>query len=313
MSTAITTTAPGWSAALSPTTTDEAWKVAQALAKSQFVPKAFQGQPSEILIAAAMGARLGLDVFSALQSIAVVNGKPSLYGDALLAVCQARPDWRGQVVTWTGQGDAEAVTVTVKRQTGADVLTYDGKFSVTDAKKAGVWTKAGPWSQYPRRMLELRARSYALRGAFADALLGFHAREEVEDYVEVQAERVSTEPRRRVRQVAPSLGAVDAAPASDPVPTEAPVADVEASDPPPVQDAHDSGTDAGTEPPTEEAVREAVNRCAKALGSAKPVIAELERVLGYAVPKASDIKQEDRAEAIRIADDLAGLPPAEGG
>jgi hypothetical protein len=178
----ITTTAPGWAAALNPQSTEDAWKIAQALSKSGFVPKAFQNQPNEILIAAAMGARLGLDVFSALQSVAVVNGKPTLYGDALLAVCQSRSDWRGQSVKWEGAGDDERVTVTIRRQmAGGAVDSYEGRFSVREAKQANLWSKQGPWAQFPRRMMEMRARAYALRGAFADALLGFHAREEMED------------------------------------------------------------------------------------------------------------------------------------
>jgi hypothetical protein len=180
----IATTAPGWATALNPQTTDDAWKIAQALAKSEFVPKGFRDKPHEILIAAAMGARLGLDVFSALQSVAVVNGRPTLYGDALLAVCQSRTDWRGQAVKWEGEDDNERVTVTIRRQmAGGEVDTYEGRFSVREAKLANLWGKQGPWQQFPRRMMEMRARAYALRGAFADALMGFHAREEMEDVV----------------------------------------------------------------------------------------------------------------------------------
>jgi hypothetical protein len=41
-----------------------------------------------------------------------------------------------------------------------------------DAKRAGLWTKAGPWQTYPRRMLQMRARSFALRDAFPDVLKG---------------------------------------------------------------------------------------------------------------------------------------------
>ena len=49
-------------------------------------------------------------------------------------------------------------------------------------KKAGLWGKAGPWSQYPKRMLQMRARSFALRDKFADALSGLLMAEEVQDY-----------------------------------------------------------------------------------------------------------------------------------
>jgi len=55
-------------------------------------------------------------------------------------------------------------------------------FSVADAKKAGLWGKSGPWQQYPKRMLQLRARGFALRDAFPDVLRGLVTAEEAQDY-----------------------------------------------------------------------------------------------------------------------------------
>ena len=49
------------------------------------------------------------------------------------------------------------------------------------AKKASLWTKPGPWQQYPDRMLQMRARGFALRDTFADVLRGLISREEAED------------------------------------------------------------------------------------------------------------------------------------
>lgn len=160
-----------------------AFDACKALARSDFAPKAYTGKPESIAIAAAMGARLGLDVFSSIQNIAVINGRPTLWGDAMLAVCQSHPHWRGMDVEWSASngGGEDTVTVTVRRAEGHDVGRYVGRFSVKEARTAGVWEKSGPWTQYPRRMLELRARSFALRSAFADALMGFLAREEMDD------------------------------------------------------------------------------------------------------------------------------------
>ena len=56
------------------------------------------------------------------------------------------------------------------------------RFSVADAKKAGLWGKSGPWSQYSKRMLQLRARGFALRDAFPDVLKGLVTAEEAQDY-----------------------------------------------------------------------------------------------------------------------------------
>lgn len=306
-----TTQGAGWTAALTPATTEDAWKVAQSLAKSQFVPKGFQGQPAEILIAASIGARLELYVFSSLQSLAVVNGRPTLYGDAMLGICQQRPDWRGMSVAWSGQGDAECCTVTIKRaDPSGSVNATEGRFGVTDAKKAGLWTKQGPWSQYPRRMMEMRARAYALRGAFADALMGFHAREEMEDVQEADVVAVHGAGRRaRVREVAPAIGQV----IDSSAPTQSPGQPADAPQEPPVaveQPANDPATvpaTGGADLPSEDDLRQTVNDCAARAGGSKAVVAEIQRVLGYEIANAASVKPEDRARAILTARQVAGL------
>ena len=48
--------------------------------------------------------------------------------------------------------------------------------------KAGLWAKSGPWTQYPKRMMQMRARGFALRDKFADALGGLITVEEAQDY-----------------------------------------------------------------------------------------------------------------------------------
>lgn len=159
-----------------------AQKIAVFLAKSDLVPKDFRGKPESIVIAANMGARLGLDVFSSLAGIAVINGRATIWGDSMLAVCQQRSDWGGMSVRWEKDGEDRECIVTVRRlQLDGAMSEYEGRFSIEDAKCAGLWGKTGPWKQYPRRMVELRARSFALRGAFADALSGFHCREELQE------------------------------------------------------------------------------------------------------------------------------------
>ena len=322
------TTAPGWSAALTPQSTEEAWKIATAIAKSALVPKQYQGNPGDIIIAASMGARLGLDPFSAMQGIAVVNGRPTLWGDAMLAVCQSRSDWRGQAVAWTGEGEKLACDVTVRRQVGPAIDTYTGHFSVDDAKRAGLWTKQGPWSQYPRRMLELRARAFALRGAFADALLGFHAKEEMEDSPIVDVTKDATvhdEPKARKPRRVP------VAPTDEDLftekKTEQPDEDLFNKKKTEQQQTQELADQYGATiertmvnaagapvsetvviPPLDN-VRAAVNRAASALGGARKVIEAIEAMTGYSVMKAEDIKPEHRAAAIKIADDFAGVQP----
>src|SRR5262249_22277845 len=57
---------------------------------------------------------------------------------------------------------------------------YTAQFSTADAKAAGLLGKTGPWSQYPARMRQMRARAFALRDQFAGVLKGLAIREDQE-------------------------------------------------------------------------------------------------------------------------------------
>ena len=65
-----------------PQTMGEAIQFSEMLAKSQMVPKQYQGKPEDILVAVQWGYEIGLAPLQALQNISVINGKPSVYGDA---------------------------------------------------------------------------------------------------------------------------------------------------------------------------------------------------------------------------------------
>jgi hypothetical protein len=159
---------------------DDAFRFSKMVAASEFAPKDFRGKPESCLLAIQHGSELGLSPMQSLQSIAVVNGRPAVYGDAALALVQSSPAC-GYVREYVeGEGDTLTAVCEVQRR-GYPQPTV-AKFSVADAKKAGLWGKTGPWSQYPGRMLGLRARGFALRNAFADALRGLVTAEEAQDY-----------------------------------------------------------------------------------------------------------------------------------
>jgi len=124
-----------------------------------------------------MGAELGLKPIQSLQNIAVINGKPSVYGDSLLALVQTNPLY--EYVHESFDEETMAATCCVKRKNQKE---YVATFSQKDAQRAGLWNKPGPWTQYPKRMLQMRARGFALRDKFADALNGLITAEEAMDY-----------------------------------------------------------------------------------------------------------------------------------
>lgn len=165
-------------AALVPQTLDEAFRVSQAIAASGLAPRGLE-KPEQIMVAIMAGAELGFAPFQSLQSFAVVNGRPTLWGDGLVALVRRN----GCLIREWHDGETAFCEVT-RPDTGERIVR---SFSQADAVKAGLSGKTGPWQQYPQRMRAMRARAWAVRDGCADMLRGFQVAEEVADYVEVSA------------------------------------------------------------------------------------------------------------------------------
>jgi hypothetical protein len=159
---------------------DDAWRFWQMVAKTDFAPKDFKNKPESCLLAGQHGAELGLGPMQSLQCIAVINGRPTIWGDAALALVQSSAVCEFISEAVEGDGDQMVATCVAKRRGYPTPSAV--KFSVVDAKRAGLWGKSGPWTQYPKRMLQLRARGFALRDAFPDVLKGLVTAEEAQDY-----------------------------------------------------------------------------------------------------------------------------------
>jgi hypothetical protein len=165
---------PAGSRGVQLTSLEDMFRFSRAVANSGLAPKGMQ-TPEAIMIAVQYGLEIGLSPMAALQSISVINGRPTVWGDAALALCQ-------------GHADFEDIEETVKNGVATCKIKRKGRsecvrqFGEADAKKAGLWGKSGPWQQYPERMLQLRARAFALRDSFADLLKGIGISDEVRDY-----------------------------------------------------------------------------------------------------------------------------------
>ena len=196
MSTEISTnTTPARGLALA--TFEDAFRFATMVAKSDFAPKDFKGKPESCLLAIQHGSEIGLSPMQSLQNIACINGRPAIWGDAALAVAMASPVCEYVREHIEGDGD-QAVAVCEAKRRGYEKPTV-ARFSMADAKRAGLAGKTGPWTQYPRRMLQLRARGFALRDCFPDVLKGLVTAEEAQDYPAPEVTVVQSRPTPEVR------------------------------------------------------------------------------------------------------------------
>ena len=166
---------------LVPKDLSEAMQLAKLIAESDLAPKDFRNKPGNVLIAVQMGAEIGLSPMSAIQSIAVINGKPSLYGDVGKAILLSN----GFVIEEDGAETIKAkgfATCKITRQGHPPCIRT---FGIDDAKKAKLWDKDGPWKQYPERQMAWRAFWFAARDIGADVLKGLAGAEEVVDLPEI--------------------------------------------------------------------------------------------------------------------------------
>ena len=211
-----------------PNTETEAYAYCKRIATSMFVPKAYapetflpkilevvkdEKKAREIALEKSIGNifvccqyafSVGINnPLQALQGIGVINGVPCIYGDLLYALCKSKA--RVQVTESWDENRKEAYC----RVERAGYQPVEHTFGFNEALIAGLMVqdkqgyvrgnKAGPWTQFPKRMCQMRARSFALRDQCPDVLKGLSVYEEMIDIADVQpaAEEAAPEKRRR--------------------------------------------------------------------------------------------------------------------
>jgi len=210
-----------------PRTIDEAWRVAMIFAKSGIVPDAMRDKPENVFVAMQLGAELGLSPTNAVQTIMVVNGRAVVFGDGFGGVIRSSPVFEA-IEEWfeadrvEGEDPVTHKPIVVRRRvealtdddlknpTTAAVCSYwrrgveqptTRRFSIADARRANLINKAGPWREYPQRMLMFRAREFAGRDLFPDVLKGLGAGESATDAAEAEVARPTV---RRISESAPA-------------------------------------------------------------------------------------------------------------
>lgn len=170
--------------ALIPRNLDELQRVAALMFASGLMPTSIKSKEA-VAVAVMAGLEVGLSPMAAVQNIAVINGRPSIWGDAMLALVQSSgllEDYREDPIK-SPSGEVIGFRAMARRKGQGEPI--ENSFTMDDAKRAKLHGKTGPWSEYPQRMMKLRARAFTLRDGFADVLKGLRSREEEEDVIDV--------------------------------------------------------------------------------------------------------------------------------
>ena len=179
------------------TSFQEAISIADYFAGTDLVPKDYRGKGANIMVAWQKGLELGLKPLQALATIAVVNGRATIWGDGLIALVKnsSKEEWTHEELK--GEGDNMMAICETKRT--SQEQTIKRSFSVADAKQAGLWGN-NTWAKYPKRMLQMRARGLCLRDAYPDVLNGLEIAEEIAD-LQVQQTQEAIQAPKTLKQL----------------------------------------------------------------------------------------------------------------
>ena len=132
------------------------------------------GRIEEAAVILMTGRELGLAPMQSLRGIYVVDGKPTLSADMMVAVIRKS----GQCETWrVVESTAERCTITTRRKgESADAART---WTRADADRAGV-THKDPWRKYPAIMLRHRCAADLARQEYPDVLLGLYDPDEMD-------------------------------------------------------------------------------------------------------------------------------------
>src|ERR1700719_3437722 len=173
-----------------PKSIGEVRELARLIALAEWAPDAYRDiegnyVQQKIELAIMHGATVGLGPIAAVQSIAMIDGMPTIWGDGALSLVERSGLLEDMLEEY--EIDAEegltAICTMRRRRRPTPIVN---RFSMAMAEQARLLQKEGPWQTYPQRMLRMRARSWTIRDGFADVLRGLHAREEVNDFIETR-------------------------------------------------------------------------------------------------------------------------------
>jgi len=219
--------APAESPGMVPDNLQGLLRIAQLYLASGFVPMVGERRDErrpptleQLVVIFQRGYEIGLQPSQALDGIAIIRGRVTVWGDTAKGLCYRSGLLVEDTEVIEGDGDKMVAICRVRRKD--QTAWHERRFSAADAKRASLWGNAGPWTNYPDRMLMMRARGFALRDKFPDVLKGLYLSEEFGVIQDASPDRPTGEPteNKAVSQAVKALGKIAdrAAPTKEPEP-----------------------------------------------------------------------------------------------
>lgn len=164
---------------------ENATRMAQALAKSEIVPKTYQGNVANTLVALEMANRMGVSPLMVMQNLDIIHGRPAFNSKFTVAMINATGKYTPIRYKFHGTGDARTCIAYAKELATGEILEGP-PVSIGMAKKEGWYGKNGSkWPTMPDLMLSYRAAAFWSRLFEPGVTMGMHTTEEIEDIGQV--------------------------------------------------------------------------------------------------------------------------------
>ena len=156
------------------------------------------------IVIALKGRELGIPPFQAFSHINIIQGKPEISAELMLALIYK--NCKNAIINYIETNDK--ICVLEAKRLNSSFSKFS--FSLQDASKAGLLDK-GNWAKYPAAMLRARAISSMARAVFPDAIMGCYVTGEL-----MEGEGKHKASNQEVKQIDPVL-VIEPQPEKDPV------------------------------------------------------------------------------------------------
>jgi len=172
-------------------------RMANALSKSTIVPKEYQNNPSNVLIAIEVAGRLKTSPLMIMQNLFVINGRPSWSSNFLSAMVNGSGKFKTNIQhEMVNESKPDMKCRAYVKDNNGNTL-YGPWITMDMAKKEGWIDKSGSkWKTMPEVMIRYRAASFFSRLHCSDLTMGFYTKEEViegVDYEIVEEQNIKNE------------------------------------------------------------------------------------------------------------------------
>lgn len=168
-------------------------RAAKLLASSTLVPKEYQGNLPNCVIALNMAQRVGADPLQVMQNLYVVHGRPGWSSQFLIATfnqCGRFTAMKFEFFGEQGKDSWGCRAYATEKETGERIVSSD--ITLKLAKDEGWYAKNGSkWKTMPQQMLMYRAASFLVRAYAPELSMGLQTQEELRDVGEVQLATVT--------------------------------------------------------------------------------------------------------------------------